>query len=477
MTFSEVPGPDVQDRAGHIRRRSILGPPPASFAQEELWLFESLRPGTPAYIMSVVVRLTGALDVVILSQALNEILRRHESLRTTFAAGATGPVQIINSPSPAVVEIDRVAKVPVDELGRHELLRECAVGASAQPFNLSCGPLLRVRILELDSHDRALLVTMHHAVADAHSVNLFLLELETLYRDLRAGQPPSAPDLPIQYADFAVWQRDRMGQPWAERELAYWKHQLSGAPPLLEIPTDRPRGAVQRLRAAHQDVSLPQSLVLAARALARAEGCTGFVILLAAFFVLLWRYSGQRDVVVGSPLDGRIHDDLKSLIGLFVNVVALRVELSGHLTFRDVVQRTHQTVLAARAHQELPFQRVVRALAPGRSLSHAPLVQVVFGKVRSMPSSTTPDGELTFTRMRIGPSAAGWTTLWVSMTDAGDNVTGRWGYDSDLFNRATVTRMAGHYEELLRCAIQDPERRITNLTMLSAGERTGLVPQ
>ncbi|HEX8318267.1 condensation domain-containing protein, partial [Longimicrobium sp.] len=349
---------------------------PLSFAQERLWFIDRLEPGSAAYNIPAAARLAGALDGAALERALGEIVRRHEVLRTVFAEVDGSPVQ--------VVQPFGGFHLPVEDLsGLGDADREAAVGRwvrqeAARPFDLAAGPLFRAALLRLGDEDHVLLLAMHHIVSDGWSMGVLFREFSALYAAYREGRESPLPELAVQYADYAVWQREQVEGETLERQLAYWRVRLAGAPELLELPTDRPRPPVQTYRGATVPVELSAELLERLQALGRSEGATLYMVVLGAFQVLLSKYSGSEDVVVGSPIAGRTRKEVEELIGFFVNTLVLRTDLSGDPSFRETLRRVREATLGAYAHQELSFEKLVAELQPERSLGHTPLFQVMF---------------------------------------------------------------------------------------------------
>ena len=366
-----------------------------SFAQERLWFLDHLEGPSAAYNSPAGLRLSGPLDVVALERSLGEIVRRHEVLRTSFptvegvAVQRIAPVLEVGLP---VVELQGL-----DEGEREAEVRRLAAEEAQRPFDLARGPLLRVCLLKLGEEDHGLLVTLHHIVTDGWSMGVFVRELSALYQAFSTGRPSPLAGLPIQYADFAAWQRGWLQGAVLEGQLGYWQQQLAGAPGLLELPTDRPRPAVQSSRGASAAFALEAELTQGLKALSQRAGVTLFMTLLGAFMVLLARYSRQEDIVVGSPIANRTHSQTEGLIGFFVNTLVLRADLSGDPPFEELMGRVRRVALEAYAHQEVPFERVVEALQPERSLSHSPLFQVLFAL------QTAPVGELVLPGLSLSP--------------------------------------------------------------------------
>ncbi|HEY0602657.1 MAG TPA: condensation domain-containing protein, partial [Herpetosiphonaceae bacterium] len=337
---------------------------PLSFGQQRLWFLDQLEPRNPSYNGPSAVELSGPLDIAVLERSLNEVVRRHESLRTTFAAVDDQPVQVIAPTLRLPLRQIDLRSYPAAE--REAEAQRRAQAEFQQPFDLQAGPLLRAALLQLDDAEFLLLFTMHHIITDGWSTELLVEEVATLYAAFVAGQPSPLPELPIQYADFALWQREQLQGAALEQQIAYWTRQLDGAPALLSLPTDRPRPAVQSHRGAVQAFELPPALSAALAALSQQEGVTLFMLLLAAFNVLLQRYSGQDDILVGTSVSGRSRNEIARVMGFFANNLALRTDLTGRPSFRELVQRVRTTALGAYAHQELPFELLVEELNPER---------------------------------------------------------------------------------------------------------------
>ncbi|MEW5931882.1 MAG: condensation domain-containing protein, partial [Gemmatimonadota bacterium] len=364
-----------------IERVPRTGPLPLSFAQQRLWVVDRLDPGGATYNMPYALRLRGVLDMSALRAALDALVERHETLRTTFAEQDGRPVQVIQPPAlVALTELDLRDRPGAE---REPYAEHLAVEEALFPFDLARGPLLRCTLLRLGEDDHVLCFTMHHIVSDGWSMQVLVREVSALYAAFARGEEPRLPELPVQYADFAVWQRDWLSGETLEEQIGFWKTRLSGAPPVLEIPTDRPRGAGNSPYAARQPLQVPPETSRALRALSRREGTTLFMTLLAAWQGLLGRYAGQDDVVVGSAIAGRNRHEVEGLIGFFVNMLPLRADLSGDPSWTELLGRVRETALAAYDHQDLPFERLVEELAVERSLVHSPVFQVIFSLNRA----------------------------------------------------------------------------------------------
>ncbi|MBW4575168.1 MAG: amino acid adenylation domain-containing protein [Aphanothece sp. CMT-3BRIN-NPC111] len=448
---------------------------PLSFAQQRLWFLDQLVPNHAFYNVPTAVRLTGSLKYPLLQQTFNEIVRRHEALRTTLKMVEGQPVQIVASTLTISLPIIDLRKLPVAERDA-EALRLATIEAQ-RPFNLSTEPLLRVTLLQLDETEHILLLNMHHIVSDGWSIGILLRELGTLYTAFVSDKPSPLPELPIQYADFAHWQREWLQGEVLATQLNYWQKQLNGIS-ILNLPTDRPRPAVQSYKGARQPIALPKALTEALEALSQQEGITLFMTLLAAFQTLLYRYTGQDDIAVGSPIANRNRSDIEPLIGFFVNSLVLRTDLSGNPTFRELLSRVKEVALGAYAHQDLPFEKLVEELHPERSLNQNPLFQVVFA-LQNAPMEELHLPGLTLSPQQFDTGATRFDLefhLWERSSgnglwcDAREGIGGLVVYSTDLFDHATITRMLGHFQTLLSGIVANPEQRIVELPLLSAAE-------
>ncbi|HEX2076721.1 MAG TPA: amino acid adenylation domain-containing protein [Longimicrobium sp.] len=456
-----------------IERAPREGPLPASFAQQRLWLVDRLDPGSAAYNMPAALRLRGALDPAALRATLDALVRRHETLRTVFAEHDGAPVQLIRDPAPAALAELDLRHLP--EAEREAEAGRLAEAEALRPFDLARGPLLRSTLLRLADDDHVLLFTMHHVVSDGWSRGVLVREVSALYTALSRGEAPRLPELPVQYADFAVWQRAWLRGHVLEEQIGYWKDRLAGAPPLLEIPTDRPRAPGQTPRAQSHGFQLSPEVSRGLRALSAREGTTLFMTLLAAWQALLGRYAGQEDVVVGTPIAGRTQRETEGLIGFFVNMLALRADLSGDPTWRELLGRVRRETLGAYDHQALPFERLVDELGVERSLAHAPVFQTVFTL-----DLTGGDGErLELGVLALEPFGGGEPVarfdLEVAFGDSGEGLGGALVYRSALFEAVTVARMAGHLAAVLEALAADPRARLSEVSLLREGERAQLL--
>jgi amino acid adenylation domain-containing protein/non-ribosomal peptide synthase protein (TIGR01720 family) len=448
-----------------ITRVPRVGALPLSFAQERLWFLDQLDPGNASYNIPSRIRLAGQLDAGALERALREIMRRHEVLRTTFATSGGKPAQIIHEE----VEL----RLPIEDVSGEEVVQRAAAAEMAEPFDLARGPLVRGRLLRLSPTEHVLLLTMHHIVSDAWTKGVLYRELAALYEAFRAGRPSPLPELAIQYADFAAWQRGWLSGETLDRQLSYWKTQLAGAPAALELPTDRPRPPVFSTRGARLRFALPLELSRALKELSRREGTTLFMTLLAAFDALLYRYAGQGDIVVGTPIAGRTRPEIEPLLGFFVNTLVIRARFSGEVTFLELLQRVRESCLGAYAHQDIPFERLVTDLAPERDLSRTPLFQVVF-TLQDAPAEVMRLSALALEGVG-GETTTAKFDLTLGMGDSPNGLLGSLEYNSDLYDAATAARMVAHFQTLLRGIVAAPDQPVHELPILPDGERAQLL--
>lgn len=457
-----------------IPRRPTPDIAPLSYNQQGLWVLSQLMPGTSLYHVPRAVRLTGSLNVEALKQTLDFIVARHESLRTSFATVDGVPMQVIAKTLSVdmpvldlshLQEIDRVVKAQrvVDEEAR-------------RPFDLFQGPLIRGLLLRLREQEHILLVTTHHIVTDGWSMGIFHRELMELYEAFSAGQPSRLPELPIQYADYAVWHRQWFEGSVCESQLSYWKEQFKTLPPVLELAGDHPRAAAHGFRAfrgAQQTLELSKKLTRQLKALCQREEATPFMILLAVYYILLQRYTAEEDVVVGSPIAGRCLAETEPLIGLFINVLALRANLSGNPTFRELLQRVKDVAFGAFAHQDLPFETLVKEVQPDRTLSHNPLFQVMF-VLQNEPIPPLEFGGLTVDHVQANNVPTNFD-LTLDIIERDEQFVCKFECNADLFEAETITRMMGHFETLLAGIVADPAQAISELPLLTESERRQLL--
>ena len=439
---------------------------PLSFAQQRLWFLDQYEPENILYNIPSAIRLNGALDVIALERSLNEILKRHEALRTTFAGMSDRPLQVINEPRDFRLTVIELRESSPEK--KEATVARLAADEARTPFNLAAGPLLRVKLLRLAEDDHVLLITMHHIISDGWSIKVLISEIGELYEAYANGREATLPELPIQYADFAVWQRNWLQGERLEEQLSYWKTQLAAAPPLLELPTDRPRPTFKTFHGADVHLSLSKKLSEDITLLSRREGATLFMTLFSAFVTLLYRYSGQHDILVGTAIANRNRAETERLIGFFINTLVLRTRLSEQMTFRELLDQVRETALDAYAHQDLPFEKLVEELQPERTLSHSPVFQVLFHLQNAVTEGLSLSG-LGMSQLEVEMQTAK-LDLSVSMAESNDGLVGTFNYNTDLFDATTIRRMAEHFECLLDAAVSNPDEQIARLRLLTETE-------
>jgi amino acid adenylation domain-containing protein/non-ribosomal peptide synthase protein (TIGR01720 family) len=434
-----------------------------SFAQQRLWFLNQLQPDDPFYNSPLAVRLLGSLRKDSLERTLTEITRRHEVLRTSFPVVNGEPVQLIAAARPICLSLIDLSGLEDREALAQQLAREEA----STPFDLSHGPLLRVKLVRLAEQDHVVLLTMHHIISDGWSIGVFVSEVAALYRAYYEEQESPLAELEVQYADFAIWQRNWLRDEVLASQLSYWETQLRGAA-MLELPADRPRVSAT-YRGHIATFALGRELSDALKELSRREGTTLFMTTLAAFKLLLSRYSQQSDIVVGTPIAGRTHQEVEPLIGFFINSLALRTNLAGDPSFKDLLRRVREVCLGAYAHQEVPFEKLVEELQPERDASHAPFYEVTFG-LQNAPMGTLEMPELELRPLNVENQTVRYDlSLWVG--EGLEDLSVSWSYKSDLFDEQTIDRMQAHYRTLLESIVREPEARLSVLEMRTESER------
>jgi amino acid adenylation domain-containing protein/FkbH-like protein len=455
-------------------KRSRNGTAPASFAQKRLWFISQLEPSNSLYNVPEMRRIHGVLNVAALERGIREILRRHESLRTTFGDVDGQPVQVLASESSGRLTITDLSQIE-DESERERECARLAYEEASRPFDLSRGPLIRGLLLRLAPEEHALVLTLHHIVCDRWSLGVLFEELSALYAAFTEDLASPLPELSVQYADFSEWQHDWLRGENLDNQTSYWERQLAGAPALIELPSDRPRPSAPNHRGAIEAHLLPAALVDNLAAISQTEGATLFMALLAAFGTLLFRYSGQEDIVIGSPVAGRNYTETEPLIGFFVNTLALRIDLSGNPTFEELVRRIKDLTLNAYAHQDIPFEKLVEELRTERSLSYNPLFQVIFAFQNAPVQPLTLPG-LTVERIALHPGTALFDLSWF-VVPIGKDLLLRVEYSTDLFNGSTIARSLEHFHYLLSGAAANPRLRISELPLLTAAEQDRLLTE
>jgi non-ribosomal peptide synthetase component F len=447
------------ERQPRIRRASREGALPLSYAQQRLWFLDQMEPGKAFYNIPAAVRIEGPLKVHALEQCLNEIIRRHEALRTTFPEGQANPTQVIAPDGSVTIQVTDLQRLSEAE-AEVEAMR-LATAEAQRNFNLAQGPLLRVSLLRLNENHHILLLTMHHIISDGWSVGVLVREFMDLYEGFCAEKPVQLPELPFQYADFAAWQREWLEVEALEPQLGYWKNQLAGASPALVFPTDYPRPPIQTFRGERYSFRISPALSQSLKELSRQEGVTLFMTLLAAYQTLLYRYANHEDILVGTPIAGRSWIDTEGLIGLFVNVVIMRTRLSSTQRFRELLGKVREVVLGAYAHQDVPIDKLIAELKLGTDRSRAPIGQVGFD-FHNEPAPVVEIPNLRISRLEIQTGTAK-ADLILHMREEQTGLVGSFEYNTDLFKPSTIAQMAEYFQTLLEGVITGPERTLLEL--------------
>ncbi len=473
----ETPTVAAQARAIEVARGNPAGPPapplvavprqgplPLSFAQERLWFLAQLEPTAASYNIPAAVHLAGQVDVVRLERALDAVVRRHDSLRTTFAENEGLPVTVVQAVQPV-----NLAIIDVREANGASEVRRLLAEEASRPFDLTTGPLFRATLLRTGQLEHILILVIHHIVSDGWSMNVLVGELTELYAADMDGRSPALAALPVQYADYARWQREWLEGPVFDQQLAYWRQKLAGEAPVLALPLDRPRPAAQSFRGARYAFTLPSKLSIELTALARKQGVTPFMLLLAGFQALLARYSSQTDIWVGTPIANRTRAEVQDLVGFFVNTLVLRADLSDNPRFVDLLARSREAVLGAQTHQDLPFEQLVEALRPARDLSRTPLFQVMFS-LQQMRARTRPMPGVEVRPYEVFPGSAQFD-LSLDMALQNNELSGLFEYSTDLFDEATIERLAAHLQQVLEGVVANPRARFSELPLLTPAEQ------
>jgi len=435
---------------------------PLSFAQQRLWFLDQLEPGSSFYNIPAAVRLQGVLNVEALERTLSEVVRRHEVLRTHFMAVDGEPVQVIEPALPIRLEVLDLSGL--DEVERAATTQRFIAEESGQPFDLSRGPLLRVNLLRLQKDEHVVLVTTHHIVSDGWSIGVLVREVAALYSAyVRGGESPLE-ELAIQYADFAHWQRNWLQGDVLDAQLDYWRAELADAPTVIDLPIDKPRPPVQTYRGAYHPLQLSTELSAQLRDLSRRHGSTLFMTLLSAFDLLLCRYAGQEQVLVGSPIANRNRSETEALIGFFVNTLVLRGDVRGNPSFSELLRRVREVALGAYAHQDLPFEKLVEELQPDRDMSRSPLFQVMF-VLQNAPGEALELEGLTLSRVESAGDTVKFE-LMLGLEEVGETVAGGFNYNRDLYEPETIERLVASYERVLQAVVADAEQRVFEIELL-----------
>lgn len=456
---------DGEIKRSHARRNGEFFP--LSYAQRRLFFLDQLEPDSAAYNIPDAARLKGPLDVAALEQGLGEIVRRHESLRTVFSVVDDEPKQVVRAYTPFALSV--VDLSGLTEHSRGETARQLAEIEARRPFDLLRGPVMRATLLQSSPQEHVLLMTLHHIVADEWSLGIFGRELLDLYEMYSGGKPSQLETLPLQYIDFAQWQSELLTGETLDGLLSYWKNQLVSPLPIMKLPTDRPRPAVQSFRGLRQPFSLSYEVSDALELLSQREDCTLFMTLLAAFTVLLHRHTGQEDLIVGTNIANRNRTELEKLIGFFVNMLPLRTKCSDNPSFRQLLERVREVTLGAYAHQDLPFDKLVEDLRPERTLTHTPIFQVVFS-LQNAPTESARNTLLEMDRVPVDRGTSKFD-LVLNMWKSGRHLQGSLEFNLDLFDPSTITRMLRHFEKLLDSIVDQPDARLDELEMLTEDEQ------
>lgn len=467
---------EMKERLGSpstINRREPGNSPPLSFGQERLWFLNQLEPNSSIYNTPVAMSLAGKLNVAALKQSLNRIVSRHEILRTSFTSVNGRPEQVIAATLEVRLKLLDLGGLPESE--RKSEASRLIDEEARRPFDLSEAPLFRGRLLRLAEDEHVLVINLHHIVSDDWSLGVLFRELSLLYEAFSKGNSPRLPELPIQYADYGAWQREWLRGETLEKQLSYWKEQLSGELPVLELPTDHPRPAMQTFRGARQSILFPKDLSVGIKLLGQSEGATLFITLLAAFKVLLYRYTGQEDILIGSAIANRHHAETEALIGFFVNTLALRTDLSGNPTFRALLSRVRETALGAYSNQDLPFEKLVQELQPERDFSRNPLFQVMIA-LQNPPGPALDLPGFSLRSVDIAQTTAQFDLTLFIWEETGE-VHAAAEYSTDLFEAATIQRMLGHFQLLVEAIVSNPEQRLSDLRILGEAEKGKLLTE
>ncbi len=440
---------------------------PLSFSQQRLWFLDQLAPGSASYNIPTTIRLTGKLNLEVLRRSMEEIVRRHESLRTTFEDRQGEPVQIIHDSFPTELPVIDLTDLPKEQ--RLEHAKEIAKKDAQTPFDLAKGPLFRVQLVKLDETDHLALLNLHHTITDGWSMGILIREIAALYNAFIDDKPSPLPELPVQYADYAVWQRNWLKGEVLEKQIAFWKEYIGENPPVLELPTDHPRPAIQTFNGRSVRWELPPELSRKVTAFSQKQGATLFMTLLAAFQSLMHRYSGQDQILIGSPIANRTRTETERMIGFFVNTLVFKADFSQAEDFKTLLKQVRENTLKAYAHQDLPFEQLVEAIQPERDMSHSPLFQVAF-ILQNAPFERFELKDLTIEPfMAENPTAKYDLTLYTSETE--DGIVCFWEYNTDLFEEDTIQRMMEHYQNMLNAVVEDAAQKIDSIDYLTAKEK------
>jgi NRPS condensation-like uncharacterized protein len=448
-------------QSDEIPRRPPEVPVPISFSQQRFWILDQLKPSSNVFNNAAAIRLQGRLNIDALKRSFNEIVRRHESLRATFKIVDGQPVQVFEAA--AAVKLPQTSLHDFRQHEREQVARRIVQEEAARPFDLANGPLFRVRLFSLSRTDHVFLFTVHHIVADGWSMGVLIRELATLYDAFANEKPSPLPEPPIQFGDFALWERSRLNDELLERQLAYWKCLLAGKVPALNLPTDRPRSSLTTNSGATHRFRLSAQLTEVLRGFCLRENATLYMLLLAAYAALLYRYTGEQDILIGSPVANRSHPDTEDLIGCFINTLLMRIDLSGNSTFRELLARVRETALDAFANQDVPFDRVVDQLQHERKHAMENPYRVWFVlQNEPMADLTLKDLELTHFHPQRTTTP---DDLTLSITEVGDELAGTLAYRTDLFDADTIVEFSNRFTTLLQVISASPETRLLGIPL------------
>ncbi|MGZ4033035.1 MAG: non-ribosomal peptide synthetase, partial [Tumebacillaceae bacterium] len=460
----------VPTKTSGIQKRVGEGPATLSFPQQRLWFLDQLDPGNTAYNTPSATRLRGKLHVDLLEQSFNEVVRRHEVLRTTFAMEQEMAVQVIAPNLHISIPVIDLRELPPEQ--RQQAVKQYVADESKRPFDIHQGPLVRATLLQTDAEEHVLFLIFHHIVSDGWSTMVLIREMTAVYEALLNGKSANLPELPIQYADFAVWQKEWMQGETFEQQMNYWRKQLSGNPTPLQLPVDRPYSNQQMPSGGLYRGNLTNVDLGKLRQLCQQTGVTMFMALLAAFQVLMYRYTGEEDILIGSPIANRQRPELEGLIGFFANTIVLRSSLDGNMSFLQLLAQVRQTTLDAYANQDMPFEKIVEEVQPQRNGMQSPMFNVMF--VQDPVMSELRMSGLTFSHIANESSTAKFD-ITLTVSDAGDEIVGVWEYRTGLFDRTTIERMHRHLEHLVQEIVNHPDRTLSELQLLTEEERHQIV--
>ncbi|NOG44271.1 MAG: amino acid adenylation domain-containing protein [Calditrichaeota bacterium] len=444
---------------------------PLSFSQQRLWFLDQMEPESPSYNIPVAIKVSGRLDISALNKAVKEIIKRQESFRTSFTTENGQAKVVIHKELDFELQAEDYCSIPEEQ--KEVRIKEIVIEEARKPFKLDQSPLFRVRILKTSETEAAILLTMHHIISDGWSVNVLFYELAQFYASFNNGTPPLLPEMEIQYADFAHWQQSWLTGDVLEKQVNYWKEKLSGAPSLLELPTDRPRPSIQTFNGAHVTFHLSEELSQKIKSFTNSEGVTVFITVLAAFKILLSRYSGQNDISIGTPIANRTRSDIENIIGFFVNTLVMRSPVDHSLSFKEFIQEVRKTAFDAYAHQDVPFEKIVDSLDLVRDTSYSPLFQAMF-TMQNNPQKEIQTADISLEFLDIENSIAKFD-LSLTLVDLGHKMSGAIEYNTDLFDSSTIERFINHFEIVLSACTYQPENSISKISLLKDKEKQHLI--